>query len=467
VLVAVGVGVAVFLALWLLPGGGPIDALRALLAAGGTVGVLVLLPVRPLAALGVVFLLAVFSAARIELPVGALRLEQPALVALLAAVVWHRRRLALPSPRPLLPLIAAAAIFLAVLTVSSAVVADQPAASLRMVAWFALSMAGGFAAALLVAGRAARTLPWLTGATGLVALIGMVIAVAYLLFAVGTPWVVGTHTFSPRISAFTHEPNIYASLLAASVPLAIEQIRLRPAMRHAMVAVLILAALGLGVTRAAYVGLVVGLAVYFVLTVWRGGHARRIARIAAMVALAGVIGLVLPTVLLNPNHAGVLRPIAGAPPPERPVERPDRPRNELGTWEYRMGNVRRGITDLADSPIIGRGAYSFGQRHLDPNGNPDVVAIWPLAVLHDSGVVGLAALLSFFGLYARRAWRAARDPTRGGPATAFGAAVAVLLVAYLATTALHFATTWLIIGAAVGATLAMPRRAADDAAESF
>ena len=442
--------IAGLMASWLASSRGPWEALVAALAVAGAAAVAVLVPRRPVAAVGVVFLLAAFSRVMLELPLGTMHLEQPALLALILSIVVYRKRLALPSLRSLLPLVVTALVYLGVLTISSTLVAGQPIQSLKLVAWSALSMTGGLAAALIVAGRARAVLPWLAGSASVVATAGIIGAFGYLLFGLGPPLVAGTFTFDPRVSALTFEPNLYASLLAAAIPLAIERWRDRPNISNAAIPSLLLVALGLGVTRSAYIGLAAGLAVYFGLFVYRGGLTRRLRPLVAMIALAGAVGLVLPMLQLDPDRRGLLMP---DPRPAPPASVDDGPPDELGTLEYRIDMVKLGVDEFAESPLIGRGAYSFGQRHLDPAGNPAVIAIWPLAVAYDSGIIGLAALSTFFVLLGRRLWRAAREPAQLGPVSAFAGSVAVLLVAYLATTALHFAVTWLIIGCAVAATL--------------
>jgi len=454
--------IAGFLALWLISDRSVLSAVLAAIAMAGAGAVALLVPRQPVAAVGVCFALSVFSRVYLVLPAGSLRLEQPALIVMILAVIWYRSRLELPPIRQLWPLAATALIYLGALALSSAFVADQPIESLKLVAWSALSMAGGAAAALLVAGHARRLLPWFSGSAVVVAAVGFLGAVLYLLFALGDPLVGGTGSGLPKVYALVYEPNLYASLMAAVIPLALEMFRERPRWRNAAIASLLLIALGLGVTRGAYIGLVAGLVVYFGVLIWRAGVDSVLKRVALIVVAAGLIGLVMPVVFLNPQTAGILLPqTSGQPGPGGGGGGASG--DELETLEYRLQQVAAGLEDFRESPIIGMGAYSYGQRHLEPTPKqaPAVIAIWPLSVLHDAGVVGLAALSAFFALLGVRVWRATRDAQLLGPAAAFGAAVVVLLVAYLATTALHFAVTWLIIGGALGATLrARPSAAA-------
>ncbi|HUG98260.1 MAG TPA: O-antigen ligase family protein, partial [Gammaproteobacteria bacterium] len=308
--------------------------------------------------------------------------------------------------------------------------------------------------------------PYLIGAGSIVAVIGVLAAIAYFLFGPQASLISGGSGTIPKVYSVVHEANLYASLLGALIPLAVEQFRHRTTLFNAALLVLLLVAIGLGVTRGAYVGLLAGLVVYFGL---RLIHARPVAalrRAAVVVVLAGTAGLLLPGVVLNADYAGVLgarptvdgRPGSGGPSGGgsggQPGPDEEEPRDELATWDYRMQRVNIGLDDFRSSPMIGMGAYSYGQRHVVPSGRPDTIAVLPVAVLHDAGIVGLAALSGFFAMLGLRAWRAARDELLGGPASALIASVAVLLVAYVATNALHFAVTWVIIGCAAGATLA-------------
>jgi hypothetical protein len=410
------------------------------------------MPRHPLAAVGVVFMLAAPSGITVDLPVGTMRLEQPALAGLIALTIWHRRALELPPIRPLLPIIAAGLVYLVTLSASSAFVAEDASASLRLAAWTALSMAGGLAAALLIAGRAARAIPSFTGPAAVMATVGLLLGVAYLLFAVGPPWIRGASTSMPRVSAFTLEPNLYASLLAAVIPLALERWRARPSLAALVTAAVLLVALGLGVTRGAYIGLAAGLLVLFGMTWLRAGQSAGLRAVAVLLLVAGGAGLLMPKLLLDPDHAGV---IAVPQQPQQPggPQPTAAPKDELQTFEYRLHRLRAGLQDWQGSPLIGLGAYSFGQKYFDDAGRPDVIASWPILVLHDAGLIGLGGLLALLGLLGLRLWRTAGDSARGPTASAYAAAVVVLLVAYLATTALHFALTWLIFGGALGATI--------------
>ncbi|MEP7360054.1 MAG: methyltransferase domain-containing protein [Chloroflexota bacterium] len=413
------------------------------------------MPRHAVLAVAVVFMLAALSKVTLVTPVGTMRLEQPALFGLIALTIWHRKALDLPPLRPLLPIIVAGLVYLGTLTLSSAVVAMDPGASLRLVAWTALSMVGGLVTALLLAGRAARSITSFTGPAAVVATVGLVSAVAYLLFAIGRPWIDDPLTDMPRIAAFVLEPNLYASLLAAVIPLALERWRARPSLAALAIVLVLLLSVGLGVTRGAYIGLAVGLVVLFGMNWLRSRQSTRLRAVAVIVLLAGGAGLFMPKLLLI-EHAGLIAhpPTSGTTNPSpKPTQPPD---DELQTFEYRMARVFTGLEDWHESPVIGLGAYSYGQRHITYR-IPEVISVWPVLVLHDAGLIGLAGFLALLGLLGLRLWRTSGDSVRGPTANAYAAAVVVLLVAYLATTAVHFAVTWLIFGGALAATIQRPR----------
>ncbi len=473
--VAVGAG----LALWTLAGFSPYFLPVICFALAGAAAVALLIPARPAAAVGVVFLLAVFESVAIETVFGSLRIEQPAIGALLVATLWHRHRLDLPALRQIWPLLLAAAVYLGSLTLSSAFVADVPALSLRLVAWSALSMLGGLLAALLLYGRVRQVLPWLAGSGALVAVLGLVAALVYTAFGSEGSALLLTRPY-PRVFLPAHEPNLYASLLAIVAPIALEVFRDRPSRRNGLVAALVLLGIGLAITRAAYVGLAVGLIVFFLLHLRLNGWTLALRRVVALTAVAGIIGLGLPALILNPQFAGLLSPpdtaVVNPTSPPAPgstadpaatpapvataTPEPEDPELvDLDTFDYRIARVEIGLHEWKESPIIGRGAYSFGQRHFDRKGYEDVIAVLPVLVLHDSGIVGFVALGAFLAVLALMLLRVSSDRLRAPPAIALGTAVLAMLIGYLATTALHFAVTWIVIGAAVAA--AWPEPASD------
>jgi O-antigen ligase len=119
---------------------------------------------------------------------------------------------------------------------------------------------------------------------------------------------------------------------------------------------------------------------------------------------------------------------------------------------FRLDRIPVAIADLRQSPLIGLGANSFGQRHTDISQNaPDHLAILALAALYESGVLGAAGLGIGFALVLWAFFRATRRRSDRGMIAAYAGALASLLVAYEATNALNFALIWLIAGAGLAA----------------
>jgi O-antigen ligase len=422
----------------------------AAVAFGGAALAAALVPRNPIAAVGVMILLSPFGRLVVQLPVGTMRLEQPAIVAVLVAGLAYWRTLPPVRARRLLPLVLAAAAYLLDLTISSVFVAPDPLASLRIVGWMFLSMVGGVAAAWLTATRPHAVFKWFTAAGVIMAVLGLAAGVLFYLAGPGVPMVGGQLGQTPKVSALAHEANLYAIFLAAVVPFAAEQYRSAPTWRSATALALILGAIGVGLTRSAYIGLLIGLPVYVVLVYLRLGARPLVMRMAALCVAAAVLGAVAAAVLLDPAHRDANVAARGAPTAPQP-----RPRGlNLGTLDFRLERVQPALAEFATSPIIGLGAYSFEQRHQLADGTPDHIAILAIAVPYESGVVGTIALTAFFVLLLLRLWRATRIPPRAGMAAAYICSVLVLLVAYQATNALHFSFTWLIIGAGAGLTLA-------------
>jgi len=120
------------------------------------------------------------------------------------------------------------------------------------------------------------------------------------------------------------------------------------------------------------------------------------------------------------------------------------------TLSFRLERVRQALDDLRASPIIGMGANSYGQRHLHPGTDqPDYLAVFPITVLYDSGVVGLGGLSLFAVLFVRVLWR---SPQRRN-SVPFLVSLIVMVVAYVSTDALRFSQSWIVMGVALGIAL--------------
>jgi len=116
-------------------------------------------------------------------------------------------------------------------------------------------------------------------------------------------------------------------------------------------------------------------------------------------------------------HACHACPPAGGSKPPPVVEPPD-----TDTLAFRLARIPTALTDWQRDPVIGLGANSFGQRHIDLSQGPavpDHLAHSAVAALYESGVVGFAGLTVGFacsaGSLARVQGRPATGPIAARP----------------------------------------------------
>jgi hypothetical protein len=457
---------------------------------------------RPRLCFGIVFLVASFSRATLETPLGTMRPEMPAVAAVgVILLLTGRLRDLRELPRILLVVAGAFAVFLASLAVSSALVAPDRSQSLHMVAWYAVSMVAGAEAFILLRPRPAESVEPLAVGAGVMGLLGLAAAAVFLLAGPGVYMGIQEQdSVQPRVFALAWEANLYGSFLAICAFFALETTR-----RNRRLGLPLLAAslvgFPLAITRGAWIGFGAGL------VAWVGTHLlasglvtgallrnglsriRGLALPAAAAVVLLAVGLaaslsMLPNNLerVQPTRAPATSgPASGSPGPAgsgavavvTPAPTPvPTLAPETDTVAFRMERVWIAVAEIPDSPIIGFGAESFGQRHPDryAGSGQDHIAILAVQIPYESGFIGLAALVVAFGALllgllaaARRAFRSG-DQAAVGAAAAFVGAVVTMLVAYEVTTSLEFAVNWLVIGAA--AALLAERTAAPSAAAS-
>ena len=469
----------------------------AVLAVGGAGLVAFLSTRRPVVAFGILFLLASLSRWTIDTQLGNMRLEQPAIAAGLLALLYARRLPDLATWRRLRPMAIAFVIYLGALIASSLLYSPDRADSLRMIVWIGLSMAGGLLAFLLLFEEGPEGGPhWLRLATVPQAAAGILVALLFYSIAGGQ----SLPGMDIKVFGLSWEANVYASLLGAITPFAIEECRSRPRLRSAALVALMLAGLAVGLTRGAYLGLAAGLIAYAGVILYRKQEPRRLLLPGSVAIGAIVVGIFVAPALLSsartqaqqidvtipgwgrglaigpyvlpglPGHTliGQLRvdpippvtpvtpvPPAGGSKPPPVVEPPD-----TDTLAFRLARIPTALTDWQRDPVIGLGANSFGQRHIDLSQGPavpDHLAILAVAALYESGVVGFAGLTVGFALLLLALWRASGRPATGPIAAAYLGSLISLLVAYQATNALNFSLIWLIAGA--GLALAVSKTA--------
>lgn len=472
--------------------------LVALLASGGAIAAGATALSRPRVALGILFLLASFSRATLETPIGTMRVEMPA-IAVVAAVLLlgGRFRTLLDLPRSTLAVALAFGTYLGVLALSSAFIAPGTAQSLRMVAWLATSMTGGIVAFVLVRPRPETSMEPLAFAGAFNGAVGIILAVAYLVAGPGFDLgIQDPATILPRVTAVGWEANLYASFLAMTTFFALEATR--GPRRTAALAMLALILLGfpLGVTRGAYIGLAAGAIGYAVVRTSaerRAGDLPRLGIAAATLLVFGVIAsnVLLPNPIERQAYEVVPPPVATAAPvgPGSPAPESTGSTGSSGssppvpgttsapatppvltlepypdTIAFRLERVPIALNDLWRSPLIGFGAESFGQNHPDryAGPGPDHIAILAVVAPYEAGIIGAAALAIGFILLLIGLWRTARrsaelgDRLTAGVAAAFFGSLVCVLVAYQVTNAVHLAINWIVIGAALALTARDP-----------
>ena len=481
-------------AVWVVGDRSAAFLLASTAAMAGAAAVLLLGRDHPVLVVALVFALASASRLVLETPVGTLRLEQPAIAALVVVAAARVRREGLHAPRQVWLIGAAVLVYLAVMTMSSALVAPQPIASLRITLWWAISAAGGAAAFVLLRGRAvAGSDAFVVGGTCF-AVIGIVAAVIFGIAGPDVaPGIQDTLTVQPRVYGLGWETNLYASYLAAILILAVGATGGRRGIVVGAVALLGIA-FPLGETRGAYLGLAAGALSMGAVLAWRArrGTFRVSKTLAATVGVGAVslavgvacVALLLPnnderlergpsaalpspTLIATPSPTPIATlaptsaPTSGGTPAPTPLPTPaptpkaaPSPRPTLApavdTIGFRVARIEPALEEFRQSPVIGLGANSFGQRHADASqgGAPDHLSILILAVPYESGLVGTAALLLALLLVLGGLFAQTRG-TRAVLAASLLGAIVSLLVAYEATNALHFATNWLLLGLAV------------------
>lgn len=450
------------------------DAVFVTLVASVAAALTVILVVeRPVVAIGLLFVLASISGVVVGLPVGRVRLEQPSIVAAIITLLvtrgWPRRS----EIRSVLPILASFAVYLVVLTFASALNAPKPMVSARMIIWTTLSMAGGVTVfALLVRSETGRVEGWFT-ATGVGhAVLGLAIAGAFLIIGpTGIPGMQTSPGEVPKVAGLAFEANLFASMLGAIAPFAVDRFRKRPGLTTAIPVLVIVIGLGLGVTRGAYLGLGAGLLVYLGVVAYRSPRPSEILAIVPVLAVA---------LLLAPSIAAISLPIernaapaTGTPVPSEsgspgasasPAETSPAPSPTpvADTFAYRTIRIGTALNDLRTSPLIGLGAASYGQRHQLPGLEvpaSDYIGILALVAVYESGVIGASALALGFALSLWLLFRLSRD--RPGAAAAYAASIVSLLVAYQATNALFFSINWIILGAGLALAVRTARSAVE------
>jgi hypothetical protein len=478
-LILVGLVAGVALALPLLASLLTLELLAALIA---MLGVLAVLTYRnmPLACFAALAITAWCSRTVLDFLGANIRVEQPAVVILAAWLLWRHHALILQLSRRHVVAITGIAVWLAAMFVSSYFIAPDRGASLRIEAWLCASILSAGVAAVL----AMRLRTDLDAGAVFVAAALVQVCVALLALVTGRlfglTWggfflVNGSGIF--RAFALAWEPNIFGSGIAIVVPFAIDRyVRLRRWIDLIPVGLLSLG-LGFALTRAAWIAVVAGLVCYVCILAFRERSfvIQRIRLVYAglsIVVLGALLGVFL-TAWAPAGSAGLLAqraqepetiqvpalaigvagptPSSGPAPSSGPTPGVPAIPVDLGSdvnISYRLERAAQALRDLLRSPVIGMGANSYGQRHLDKSEppQPDYVSTFPITVVYDAGLVGAAGFCIFVLAMVMALWRS----TNRRLAAPYLASMVVMAVAYVSTDALRFSQNWLIFGAALG-----------------
>jgi hypothetical protein len=454
---------------------------------------------RPKVALGILFLVASFSRATLETPLGTMRPEMPAIaVVAVVLLVGGRFRGLRGLPRTTWAIAIAFGAFLFALALSSVFVAPETGQSVRMVAWFATSMLGGVCAFMLALPRPLDSIEPFAFSGAVMGVLGIAVALVFLLTG-PTPDLGIQEAFTevPRVYALGWESNLYASFLGMCTFFALEMSRGRSRRAGFLLLAAILIGFALGLTRGAYLGLAAGILAYGLARFVAERRLGDLPRLGAATAGSLVVGLMAATVMLpnvlerhgtessEPPSASVepSRPAGtSVSSPGSPDNRPPPPTPEAtlvplsDTVAFRLERLPIALAEIPQSPLVGFGAESFGQRHPDryAGPGPDHIAVMAVVVPYESGLIGATAIVLGFGLLLIALWRTMRraaavgDPIQVGAAAAFLGSLVSVLVAYQVTNSLHMAINWIVIGAAAALTAQPdPTHSVPAAAASF
>lgn len=325
-------------------------------------------------------------------------------------------------------------LFIAWATAVSFLQAPDRSASLAIAGWLALDWL------ILVFALAAVDDSKTLERVGSAAAVGAAIA-AIVLWALSSAGLIAfgtqqeTLTGAPAAYGLSFEANILASTLAIWLFLILTGSRSN---RFRAIALSLLGtALVLSLTRAAIIGLVLGLVVWAVL---EGRVARRhvLRSLAAAAVAIAALSVFAPTVTrpFTTKLAAATEFKSGTG------------RLRVESWTSALGDIH-GSADA----IVGLGLNTFGQRHLDPTA-PELdrdyyLGNMPLEIFYDTGLVGVLLLVA--ALASMRPLRRARPGRAAG-------LIVIFLVCSIATSTFWFGSTWLLIAMAVHGRTVRERR---------
>ncbi len=316
-------------------------------------------------------------------------------------------------------------LFIGWATLMSFLRAPEPTASLAIAGWLALDWL-----ILVLALSVVEDTETIERVGSIAAVAAAIVAIA--LWALSSAGLIafGTQreplTGAQALYGLSFEANILASTLAIWLFLILTGAR---STRFRVIAFGLLGtALVLSLTRAAIIGLLLGLAVWALL---EGKVALRMAfrSLAAATAAIAVLSFLAPSVIspftTKLAEAGEFNSGTG--------------QLRVESWTTALGDIH-GSTDA----LLGLGLNTFGQRHLDPT-VPELDRAYylgnlPLEIFYDTGIVGVLLLAG--------AVVSMRPLRRKRPGRAVGL-ILIFLVCSITTSTFWFGSTWLLIAMAL------------------
>ncbi len=236
-----------------------------------------------------------------------------------------------------------------------------------------------------------------------------------------------------RLVMFSWEPNIFGTTMAVWLILSLPMLQERP--RHYLVNwLMMLIALIVSLSKGPWVAFSIGLTIYVAITK---------SRMAIKTYFVLATGLVLSIAGILMIHASLF--ISSVV--------------RFKDVTVRLVQDQRALADIARSPVFGNGTFSFGDRWPYLNyqfGDHQLNAAWvsqaPLGILHDTGVIGIALMGTFWIYLLRRAsssLRSAKSTCETNYyrfACAIFAASCVLLIEDWFTTLYALPIYWAVMG---------------------
>jgi hypothetical protein len=345
------------------------------------------------------------------------------LAALVALMLCHKPPGRLSNSAARMPIVILC-LYVAWTLAISLIMSPKPAASLSVTGWLALDVA--ILVVLITGFKSASALEEVGVKWACVAF-----ACADVLYFIGNRIGFGiqidTVTHSKSAYGLSYEANLLASTAAIWLFLAISSPKVRTHWTYKLLLPVGFFALIASFTRAADAALIAGLGVWGLL---EGYRARQMLfrRLGILLVAASLLLIAVPS-LGSPvaKKLGQLTNVDGT------------------TGKVRVTTSSEALKDMADfNWVLGLGANSFGQRHLDYT-RPDqdvsgYLGVLPLELVYDGGIV--AILLLLYAFFTLRPFRLA------SPARALGLLV-VYVVASLATSPFWLGSTWVIVALGV------------------